>query len=274
MKNPIPTLPPDIEALRDYHWRREATRRIETVAEAEAFIEGVGFANAMTDARTAGASLYVAVCGRRDAYMPRNVQKDAEASQTWLLKDELLRRGKVYYAKLAAARTLFIRRSLIPYFHALNGVARKDESHLLSPEANRILRVLRREWELATRDLRDAAKIENRATFTRALDELQRCMKVVPLDVVYQPRFTYIWTTGEARFPSELKTEVSPDEALSAIAHAFLQTAGITLCGELARATGLTRPNAGRANQALVKQHLATQLARGVYRWHEIEEAR
>ncbi len=266
MKDTIPILPPDIETLRDYHWRREATRRIETVTEAEAFIEGVGFANAMTDARTAGASLYVAVCGRRDAYMPRNVQKDAEASQTWLLKDELLRRGKVYYAKLAAARTLFIRRSLIPHFHALNGVSRKDESHLLSPEANRILRVLRREWELATRDLRDAAKIENRATFTRALDELQRGMKVVPLDVVYAPRFTYIWTTAEARFPSELKIEIAPDKATREIARAFLSTAVMTIPGELARATKLPRPLAGKGNHALVHEGYAERLARGVYR--------
>jgi hypothetical protein len=41
------------------------------------------------------------VCGRRDAVMPRNVQKDPEASLTWTLKDEIMGRGKVYYAKLA-----------------------------------------------------------------------------------------------------------------------------------------------------------------------------
>src|SRR5437867_6019648 len=33
-------------------------------------------------------SATVAVCGRRDAVMPRNVQKDPEASLAWVLKDE------------------------------------------------------------------------------------------------------------------------------------------------------------------------------------------
>ncbi len=265
------SLPASVESFRDNTWRREAERRIETVFEAENFIEQVGFCNALTDSRTAGASLYVAVCGRRDAVMPRNVQKDLEASQTWQLKDEILRRGKLYYAKMRGARAFFIRRSLIPHFNEIYGIARRDEAHTLSPEARAILRVMRREWEMATKDLRDDAKITDRARFTRAMDELQRAMKILPLDVVYQPRFTYIWTLAEARFADELKTKISRDEALKEIARAFLQTAGITLRGELARVTNLSRPEAGLGNQSLVKQNLALRLAQGVYRWHEFE---
>src|SRR5687768_5614071 len=103
-----PTLPEEIEEHRDRCWRREATRQIDTAIEAERFIEHVGFAACLTDSRRPGPSLYVAVCGRRDAVMPRNVQKDAEASQTWLLKDDIVRRGKVYYAKLARGKTMFL----------------------------------------------------------------------------------------------------------------------------------------------------------------------
>src|SRR6188472_3825474 len=96
-----PSLPDDVEDYRDQRWRREGTRQVETVLEAERFIEQVGFAACLIDSRRPGPSLYVAVCGRRDAVMPRHVQKDPESSQTWSLKDELLKRGKVYYAKLA-----------------------------------------------------------------------------------------------------------------------------------------------------------------------------
>ena len=64
--------------------------------------------------RRPGPSLYVAVCGRRDAVMPRNVQKDGEASLTWNLKDEILRRGKMYYAKLVRGRATFIAPRMIP----------------------------------------------------------------------------------------------------------------------------------------------------------------
>src|SRR5262245_61019200 len=96
-----PQIPPEIEEYRDRSWRREGARQIESALGAERFIEEVGFAACLTDCRRPGPSLYVAVCGRRDAVMPRNVQKDPEASLTWTLKDEVVKRGKVYYAKLA-----------------------------------------------------------------------------------------------------------------------------------------------------------------------------
>src|SRR5687767_10385896 len=100
-------LPPGVEEHRDHHWRRDVTRIVQTVIEAERFIEQVGFASSMTDARRPGPSLYVAVCGRRDAVMPRNVQTDPEASLTWTLKDQIVRRSQVYYAKFARGKTLF-----------------------------------------------------------------------------------------------------------------------------------------------------------------------
>ena len=89
-------IPEAIEEHRDTHWRREATRQIETAVAAERFIEQAGFTACLTDSRRPGPSLYIAVCGRRDAVMPRNVQKDPEASLTWTLKDEILGRGNVY----------------------------------------------------------------------------------------------------------------------------------------------------------------------------------
>src|ERR1051325_8395768 len=97
-------LPPEIESYRDYTWQRDPTQRVETAQEAERFIERVGFAATLADARQSGPSLYIAVCGRRDARMPRNVQKDPEASLTWVLKDEIMQRGRVYYGKLARGR--------------------------------------------------------------------------------------------------------------------------------------------------------------------------
>src|SRR5947199_10521132 len=89
----------EAEEYRDERWQREATRQVDTTLDAERFIDRVGFAACLTDARRPGPSLYVAVCGRRDAILPRHVQKDPEASHTWLLKDDLVRRGKIYYGK-------------------------------------------------------------------------------------------------------------------------------------------------------------------------------
>jgi hypothetical protein len=258
-------IPEHIEEFRDNCWRREGGRQVQTALEAERFIEQVGFAACLTDCRRPGPSLYVAVCGRRDAVMPRNVQKDEETSHTWHLKDQLVRRGKVYYAKLARGRAMFVAPRMIPYFNAVWGLRSAAERKRLSKPAQAILRVLRREWEMSTADLRTDAGIKDRAAFTRAMDELQAAMIVIPSEVCYLPKFTYIWTLGIGRFPDALGRRVSRDAAVREIARGFLSTAGMTIPGELARVTGLDRPEAGRGNRALVAEGFATMPARGVY---------
>jgi hypothetical protein len=263
---PRPDVPPEVEEYRDARWRREATRQVESALDAERFIEQIGFAACLTDSRRPGPSLYVAVCGRRDAVMPRNVQKDPEASLAWELKDEIVGRGKVYYAKLARGKTLFLAPRMIPYFHAVWGVRRSDEKRRLSRSARAILNVLRKEWEMSTGDLRDESGVKDRTAFTKGMDELQAAMIVVPSEVVYQPRFTYIWTLGVGRFPDALRRRVSRETALREIARCFLAGAGMTIPGEMARVTGLPRPDAGRGNRALVAEGYATMPATGVYR--------
>jgi hypothetical protein len=262
---PRPQLPPEIEDFRDQRWRREATRQIETAFEAERFVEQVGFTACMTDSRRPGPSLYVAVCGRRDAVMPRNVQKDTEASATWVLKDELIARGKVYYAKLSRG-AMFLAPRMIPHFNAVWGLRRREEKRRLGRHARAILKVLRHEWEMGTADLREESRIADRHAFARGLDELQAAMLVVPSQVLYRPKFTYIWTLAIGRFPDALQQRVSRDVAVREIARCFLQSAGMTLPGEMARVTGLSRPEAGRGNRALVAEGFATMPAPGVYR--------
>jgi hypothetical protein len=260
------TLPDDIEEYRDFRWMREGAGRVETALHAESFIQSVGFASCLTDSRKPGPSLYVAVCGRRDAVMPRNVQKDPESSHTWLLKDEILRRGKIYYGKLARGRTTFIAPRMIPYFKAVWGIRRREEKMRLSRTAFQVLRALRKEWEMASSDLRAVSGVRDRRLFTLALDELQAAMIVVPTDVIYEPKFTYLWGLAEERFPRELSRKVSREIALREIARCFLDGARLTVRGELARVTGLSRSDAGRGNRALVKEGYAEMIAPGVYR--------
>jgi hypothetical protein len=265
-----PTLPEHIELHRDRMWRREEELRVERALDAERFIEDVGFANTLTDARRAGPSLYIAVCGRRDVSLPRNVQKDEETRLTWYVKDEVMRRGRVYYAKLAGGRSMFVAPRLISHFAAVWMPRRKNEPEVLSDAAQRVLKVLRREHELATADLRADSGVTERAVFTRALDELQRQMKVIPQDVIYQP-FSYIWTLAEDRFPEELRKRVARKTALREIARAYLAGAGMTQLGETARVTGLSRVEAGVGNHQLVDEGYAIRVRRGVY---ELKQAR
>ncbi|MBS1797648.1 MAG: winged helix DNA-binding domain-containing protein [Acidobacteria bacterium] len=256
----------EIENFRDRKWRREETLRIETAPEVEALVEELGFCLGLTDARTNLPSVYIAVCGRRDAHTPKNVQKDYEMSLAWTLKDEVMMRGKVYYSKLCKNRATFVAPRLLPCFNAIWGVPKAAEKEKLSADAQKVLKVLRKEWEMGTADLRAETKIENRAKLTRALDELQKCLKVVPQEVLYQPKFTYIWTLAEARFPKELAKKMRREDAVRELARAFLRMCGTTALGEFAKAFGLARWEAGQANHALVDEGFAERLATGIYR--------
>lgn len=259
-------LPEEIEEYRDRKWRREDGLKIDTAEEAESMIEELGFCLGLTDVRKAMPSIYIAICGRRDAHMPRNVQKDAEASRAWVLKDELMARGKVYYGKLIKGKSWFVARRMIPVFNAILGCSRTGESGVLSKDAQAVLKVLRKEWEMATGDLRDACGFKDKKDLTKALDELQLRMKVVPQEALYVPKFTYIWTLAEARFPSEIKIKMKREDAMRELARTYLQMCGMTLLGELSGKFGLNRREAGKANHELVDKGFAERVERGVYR--------
>jgi len=260
------TLPEEIEQYRDRKWRREDALRVDSAEQVEQMVEELGFCLGLTDARTELPSVFTAVCGRRDAFLPRNVQKDEEASRAWVLKDEVIARSRVYYGKLAKGKSWFIAPRLIPAFHAIWGVPRSREERDLSGSANKILKVLREEWEMGSADLREEAGITTRPRFTKALDKLQRTMKVIPQEVLYVPKFTYIWTLAEARFPDEMNVKMPREEAIRILARAYLTMCGMTLLGDLARTLGVTRREAGRANHELVAEGFATRLATGIYK--------
>jgi hypothetical protein len=123
---------------------------------------------------------------------------------------------------------------------------------------------------MATRDLREASGISERTRFDKAMTQLQKGLKIIPTEVLYEPTFTYIWSIPEARFPEQLKVQVGREEALKELARSYLIGAGMTLRGELARVTGLRSPEAGLGNWGLVDEGFAERLAPGVYRLSEM----
>ena len=264
------TLPEEIEQYRDRKWHREESLKIDSAEDVEKMVEELGFCLGLTDIRKQLPSVYIAVCGRRDAHMPRNVQKDYEASRAWVIKDEVIARGKLYYAKLIKGKSWFLAPRMIPVFNAIWGCSRKGESGILSENAQLVLKVLRKEWEMATADLREECGFKDKKDLTDAMDELQRRMRVVPQEVVYVPKFTYIWTLAEARFPDELAIKMPRDEAVLELARAYLQMSGMTLVGELSGKFGFPRWESGKANHQLVNEGFATRLATGVYKVNEV----
>jgi hypothetical protein len=154
---------------------------------------------------------------------------------------------------------------MIPVFNALWGCSKKGESGVLSQNAQLVLKVLRKEWEMATADLRAATGLP-RAELTKAIDELQKRMKVVPQEVVYIPKFTYIWTLAEARFPKEMSVKMKREDAVRELARCYLSLCGMTLLGELSGKFGFYRWESGKANHELVDEGYAERLGTGIYR--------
>lgn len=246
--------------------------RIDRADQAEALIEDLGFCLTLTDSRTLLPSIYIAVCGRRDVYAPKNVQKDEEMSLAWVLKDEVIMRGRVYYGKLVKGRAMFVAPRLLPYFNALYGIPKNKEKDSLSEDAKKIMKVLRKEWDMATSDLKEATGIKDRVRLTKAIEELQKVMKVIPLEVLYEPKFTYIWTLAEGRFPDHLTKKIKREEAVLEIARAYIACQGQTKRGELAGAFKLSRQEAGKANHMLVDEGFAVRLDEGVYRLADLSK--
>ena len=116
-----------------------------------------------------------------------------------------MKRGRVYYAKLARGKAMFVAPRMIPYFHAVWGVRRADEPRLLSRRAQSD--PARAPARMGDGDLRSSRRVRNQGSpaFTAALDELQAAMLVVPSDVCYEPKFTYLWTLAVGRFPDALR---------------------------------------------------------------------
>src|SRR4029078_10277529 len=92
----------------------------------------------------------------------------------------------------------------------------------------------------------------------------------LPQYVVYVPKFTYIWTLAEARFPEEMAVKIPRDEAVRKLARCYLQMCGLTLLGDMSRTFGFPRWESGRANHQLVDEKFAERLATGVYKVNEL----
>ena len=118
---------------------------------------------------------------------------------------------------------------------------------------------------MGTADLRDDSGVKDRAAFTRALDELQAAMIVVPSEVVYQPKFTYIWTLGVGRFPDALRRRVSRETAAARNRALLSRRRGHDHPGRAGARHRPVAPDAGLGNRALVAEGFATMLAPGTY---------
>lgn len=189
----------DIADLRAARYHRTAALRIQTEAEARAFVTEMGFCHFWPIQGAEMPNLFEAIAGRVRA-VP-NAHNDPDLSKSWGWKDHALDKRWWYYGKLLRKRATLIDLALLPVFYAasenygdLLDYLAEYEAGQLTAEAKQIYEALLEHGPLDTIRLRREANLSAesaKARFDRALTELQVGLKVVPVGVAEAGAWNY-----------------------------------------------------------------------------------
>ncbi len=225
----------EIENLRDELYRRTQKRQVRTMTQALDFVRSTGFCFAFKAHNSELPCLWHAACGQRNPVYPLHTHHDPYISLVWQAKDELAHTKKVYYGKAIKKRPSIISLEYFPYFYILNRQSLQPDAYLsqymrgeLSREAKMIMDALADNSPLVTADLKIASGFshpQRRATFDKAMAELQSKMYVVKIAEFYDP-FTFLWDLVDKRFADEIETAQSilKDTARKYILKKYFQT--------------------------------------------------
>lgn len=200
-----------IAEQRAYNYHRTPERRIQTVEEARAFVEEVGFCHFWPIKDVETPNLFHAIAGRvRPVPMEHD---DPDISKCWGWKDQSLGKKWWYYGKLLRRRATLVSLDLLPTLYAcsenygdLNGYLEEYRAGMLTAEAKQIYEALLTHGPLDTIRLRREARMSAesaKSRFERALVELQVGLKVLPIGVARAGawRYAFIYEIVQRHFP-------------------------------------------------------------------------
>ncbi len=245
--------PTQVEAHRARLYRRTAARRVQTLAQAERFVNEVGFCFFWPIKGVEMPSLFHAVAGRvRDVPMEHD---DPDISKTWGWKDQSLGARRWYYGKLLSRRATLVSLDWLPVFYALSpnyggesDYLEEYEAGLLSREARLVFEAIQTSGPMDTVRLRrecglasDAAK----ASFERALVDLQVGMKVLPVGVAEAGawRYAFIYDLVARHFPEpvELARSLGRSEARDRLVERYVDNVIVTTVSQLKKVFSVLR---------------------------------
>jgi hypothetical protein len=201
------------EALRrrEERYCRTQERRIQTVEEARAFVERVGFCFLWPIKGIEMPSLFHAIAGRvRDV---PNKHNDPDLSKCWGWKDRALGRRWWYYGKLLRRKATLVSLDLLPAFYAcsdnyggLDDYVEEYRAGTMTAEAKRIYEALLEYGPLDTVRLRRESHMAAegaKSRFERALVELQVGLKVLPIGVAEAGawRYAFVYELVQRHLP-------------------------------------------------------------------------
>jgi hypothetical protein len=202
--------PARLEAHRRENFRLKPRARLKSEDEALDFVSARGFVFFWPIKDVPYPSLWTAVAGDR----PVASKHDDPGHVTWGWKDAMLDQRRWYYAKVLRGRATMISLETAPFFYALSenyGEPEQDylEQYLagqLSQPAKAIYEALLTEGPLDTVTLRKVIRMTGKASnspFERALTELQRDFKILPVAVANTGawRYSFVYELVHLYYP-------------------------------------------------------------------------
>jgi len=191
-------------------------------------------------------SLWGAVAGNRP--VPNN--HDDPAHITWQWKDEMLGKKCWYYGRILCRRNTIISLNLLPHFYALSpNYGEPQEDYLLdyqqgnlSQEEKAVYEAILDNGALDTLRLRKEAHLsssESTSRFSRALDNLQRDFRILPVGIAESGawHYSFIFDAVHHVFP-ELITQahqIKRSQAMQEILRSYFLSVGVAPFNQLTR---------------------------------------
>jgi hypothetical protein len=262
-----------IAERRAHNYRRTSGRRVQTVEEARAFVDEVGFCHFWPVKGAELPNLFHAIAGRIRA-VPM-AHDDPDLSKSWQWKDGALDKKWWYYGKLLKRRATLVSLVELPYFYALSenygdldDYLQEYEEGRLTAEAKAVYDALLKHGPLDTLRLRREARLSGKSAksrFERALVALQMGLKVLPVGIAEAGawRYAFVYELLPRWFVDvpERARAIGRGEARR---HLLLRYLGAVVAATEAQAARLFGWTAGEVERAAARLEAAGEIARGV----------
>lgn len=233
-----------LDHYREGTYRYSARLRISSVNQAVDFTNERGFLFFWPNKGIEMPSLWCAVAGNRS--VPND--HDDPAQITWTWKDSLLGKKRWYYARILCHRNTLISLDMLPYFYALSpnyGTPAEDylieyEEGQLTQEEKAVYEALLDNGPLNTLALRKQAHLsssENTSRFSRALDNLQRDFRVLPVGIAEAGawHYAFIYDAVHRVFPELINQAhaIKKSQAMRHILESYFLSVGVAQFREM-----------------------------------------
>lgn len=248
-------------------YRSRPERRLKNLDQAVDFVNERGFVFLYAIQNTVLPSLWVATAG--DRLVPKEHHDPGHIIWDW--KDSALGKKRWHYAKFIRRRNTIISLELLPYFYALSpnyGEPEIDyldqyEQGLMTHESKQVYEALLKYGPMDSIALREAANLassENFGRFNKALEDLQRELKILPVGISHAGAWNYafIYDLVHNHYPDliERAGKITEPQARDVILELYFKSVGAVPAREISKITGWRPVEIQRTLNRLVERNV------------------